>query len=714
MKKLLFCLLLGTYIQSVSAVEGMWIPTLLKKYNIEEMQKMGFKLSADDIYDINHARMKDAVVLFGSGCTGEVISADGLLITNHHCGFGQIQKHSTLAHDYLTDGFWAKNRSEELANPGLSVQFMVKMEEVTSEVMKGIKEGMEDETVKSTVASNIESIKKIYSGKSNYLVDVKPLFYGNQYFAYVYEVFRDVRLVGAPPVTIGKFGGDTDNWVWPRHTGDFSLFRIYANKENKPAAYSPNNVPYHPKKFFPINLKGFKEGDFTMVFGFPGTTQEYLPSQGVKLLIEKSNPKKVEVRTAKLSIMEKQMAGNPKVRIQYASKYANVANSWKKWQGEAKGLIRLHAVERKQQEEQMFAKWVSKDPLREKKYGHLLTDFEEFYKEISDYQIPYDLYNECILRGSDIFGLISRFDLMAQAISDTSKFGKQKKLTAEYLPTYLKDYDAATDELILPALMKIYIERVDPKYLPDEINQQIKNLKSDTYVESIYKKSIFSDSLKVKSLLAGFEPKTLKKLQKDKLYSLFSSITKYYTKNIDPAFQKISNSILKTQKAYMAAILEMKEGQRLMADANLTLRVTYGKIEGFEPTDGVYYQYFTTLKGIMEKENPNVEDYAVPVKLKLLYQRKDYGDYINSTGEVPVAFCSSNHTTGGNSGSPVINANGELIGVNFDRCWEGTMSDVLFDPERCRNIALDIRYALFVIDKFAGAGYLLNEMTLIK
>jgi hypothetical protein len=714
MKKIFVTLTFFLFVNTIFAVEGMWIPTLLKKFNIEEMQKMGFKLTAADIYDVNHASMKDAVVLFGSGCTGEVISGDGLLITNHHCGFGQIQKHSTLAHDYLTDGFWAKSKSEELSNPGLTVQFLVRMDEVTADILKGVMEDMSDEAVKKQISSNIEAVKKTYAAQSNNLVDIKPLYYGNQYFAYVYEVFRDVRLVGAPPVSIGKFGGDTDNWVWPRHTGDFSLFRIYADKNNKPAAYSPNNVPYHPKKFFPINLKGINEGDFTMVFGFPGTTQEYLPSQAVQLLIEKSNPNKVDVRTTKLSILEKQMSKDPRVRIQYASKYAGVSNAWKKWQGETKGLVRLKAVDKKIEEEQLFTKWVNQNSDRAKKYGHLLADFGKFYSELSELQIPNDLYNEAILRGSDAMNLISRFDLLAQAADDTAKFNKQKKALSEFLPGYLKDYDQETDALILPALLKTYIERVDPKYLPEKLTKERSELTKVAVIQAIYRNSIFSDSSAVKSLLGNFDPKAIKKMKKDKLYSLYSTISDYYTKNIDPAYQKISLSILRTQKEYMAAILEMKQDQRLMADANLTLRVTYGKVEGFEPMDGVYYQYFTTLKGIIEKENPNIDDYVVPQKLKSLYQSKDYGSYTNATGEVPVAFCASNHTTGGNSGSPVINANGELIGVNFDRCWEGTMSDVLFDPERCRNIALDIRYALFIIDKFAGAGYLLKEMNLIK
>ncbi len=692
----------------------MWIPTLLKKYNIGEMQKMGFKLTAEDIYDVNHASLKDAVVLFGSGCTGEVISGDGLLITNHHCGFGQIQKHSSLEHDYLTDGFWAKNRSEELTNPGLTVQFLVRMDDVTEDVLKGAKDDMEDNELKKLIAVNIEAVKKNCKGKSEYVVDVKPLFYGNQYFAYVYEVFRDIRLVGAPPASIGKFGGDTDNWVWPRHTGDFSLFRIYANKENKPAPYSPENVPYHPKKFLPVNISGIKPGDFTMVFGFPGTTQEYLPSQAIQLLIEKSNPNKVDVRTAKLDILDKQMSVSPKVRIQYASKAAGLSNAWKKWQGETKGLIRLNAIETKQKEEALFSQWVSRNTEREKKYGQLLADFSRYYSELSEYQAAYDLYNEAILRGTDASLLISRFDQMTQNISDTAKFRKLKRALTDYLPGYLKDYDYETDAIVMPAMLKMYVTRVDSKHLPDKIVSQKSDLSNSSYVQTLYKKSIFSDTLKIKSLLKNFDSKALRKLKKDKLYQLYTTISEYYTNTTEPAWQKLNQSILKTQKAYMAAILEMKKDQRLMADANLTLRVTYGKIEGYEPKDGVYYQPFTTLTGVMEKQDPNNPDYFVPEKLKTLYLNKDFGDYTNSAGDVPIAFCASNHTTGGNSGSPVINSNGELIGVNFDRCWEGTMSDVLFDPERCRNISLDMRYVLFIIDKFAGAGYLLNEMKISK
>ncbi len=714
MKKIIVLLILLLFLKNTYAVEGMWIPTLLKKYNMEEMQKMGFKLSAEDIYDVNHASMKDAVVLFGAGCTGEMISGDGLLITNHHCGFGAIQKHSSLSHDYLSDGFWAKNRGEELTNPGLSVQFLVRMDEVTDQVMKGITNDMEDEKVKKMVAANTEAIKKSLAGPNNYVVDVKPLFYGNQYFAYVYEVFKDVRLVGAPPVSIGKFGGDTDNWVWPRHTGDFSLFRVYAGKNNRPAAYAADNVPYHPKKFFSINLKGIKEGDFTMVFGFPGTTQEYLPSQAVRLLVEKSNPNKVQVRTAKLYILEKQMAKDPRVRIQYASKYAGVSNAWKKWQGETKGLLRLHAVERKQSEEVEFAKWVSQDKERARKYGTILDDFKKYYTDLSDIQIAYDLYNESILRGPDVFGLISRFYVLSQATKDSAKYNGLKKALTEFLPGYFKDYDGTTDQMILPALLKIYLDKVDAQYLPGSVNSQKIKLTNSSFVQSIYQKSLFSDSLKVKMLFSEFSEKSLKKLQRDKLFQLFATIAGFYNQNIDPKYLKISQGILKTQKVYMAAIQEMRKDQRLSADANLTLRVTYGKIEGYEPMDGVYYEYFTTLKGMIGKQDPNVADYFVPAKLKQLYQTKDYGSYTNSTGEVPVAFCASNHTTGGNSGSPVLNANGELIGVNFDRCWEGTMSDVLFDPERCRNIALDIRYALFIVDKYAGAGYLLEEMKLIR
>ena len=713
LRQLIIVLVLISVVTNLWAKEGMWIPTLLQKYNIEEMSSMGFKLSVEDVYSINNASLKDAVVLFGGGCTGGVISADGLLITNHHCGFGQIQEHSSVEHDYLTNGFWAMNRSEELTNPGLTVQFLVKMEDVTAKILKNVTDKMEQSARLDTIQKNSEKIKKEYIKGTGYSADIKPLFNGNQYFIYIYEVYKDIRLVGAPPVAIGKFGGDTDNWVWPRHTGDFSLFRIYAGKDNKPAAYSPENVPYKPKKFFSINLKGLKEGDFTMVFGYPGTTQRYIPSQAVNLIMNQSDPTKVAIRTVKLNIWDARMKTDPKIRIQYAGKYVSASNSWKKWQGEVKGLQRMDAVNVKKAGEAEFKKWVAVEPERIKKYGTILPDFEKLYAEYLPYLTANDYYTECIQRGSDIFTLIARFEQLETA-KDEEQQQKEIKKLKEYLIGYFKDYDKTTDELVWSALMKIYITKVDPKFMPEKLIGQIPNILKDNYLTMIYGKSLLNDSIKINKILNNFGRKSIKRLQNDKVYALFKMIRQYYRDNVDVIFKDLYSDINVVQKKYTAAILEMNEGTRIMADANLTLRVGYGKIEGYKPADGVTFKCFSTLKGIIEKDNPDIYDYNVPESLRKLYINRDFGQYVNDSGEVPIAFCASNHTTGGNSGSPVVNANGELIGLNFDRAWEGTMSDIVYDPDHCRNIALDMRYALFIIDKFAGAGYLLKEMEIVK
>lgn len=694
------------------AREGMWIPTLLNKYNIEEMKQMGFRLTAEDIYSVNQASMKDAVVLFGSGCTGELISGDGLLITNHHCGFDAIQNHSTVEHDYLTNGFWAKTRQEELPNGDLSVRFLSRMEDVTTEIMAGTENKPKD-SVSVIINRNTKKIALRASEKGRYEATVQPLFYGNQYFLYVYEVFSDVRLVGAPPSAVGKFGGDTDNWMWPRHTGDFSYFRIYANKDNQPAKYSPDNVPYKPKKFFKISIKGIQENDFTLVFGYPGKTQEYLPSQAIQQIMQQGDPDKIKIRDIKLGILAADMDKDTKVRIQYAAKYANTSNAWKKWQGEVKGLKRLNAVDQKQKFEQQFKSWVESSADRKSRYTEVLPNFEKLYTQNAVYAKAFDYYNEIVQRGTDIFSIVSLFDAL-KPIWATAKPEDQQKIRKNILlkiEEYFNEYNQSTDEKVFSALLSLYAKDVDPKFLPDDFKKLMEKITPEDLIGKVYRKSVFSNHDKLIKLAATLNAKTFSALSKDPVYSMFVGLKKQFDEKVNPNYLAVQKQLDENMKAYVAGIMEMQQDKAMWPDANKTLRVSYGKVEGFEPMDGVSYMYFSTIDGIMQKDNPKIYDYNVPQKLRDLYQQKDYGRY-GQNGNLNVCFTASNHTTGGNSGSPVIDANGNLIGVNFDRCWEGTMSDLMFDPDRCRNIILDIRYALFITDKLSGAGYLLNEMSI--
>ena len=692
--------------------EGMWIPTLLEKYNIEEMKQMGFKLSAEDIYSVNHASMKDAVVLFGTGCTAELISGDGLFITNHHCGYDAIQNHSSLEHDYLTNGFWAKSRQEELTNPGLTARILNRMEDVTSLVLNGTNDKPAD-SLQTIITRNTKKIAKQAAENDRYEAIVQPLFNGNQYFLYVYEVFADVRLVGAPPSSIGKVGGDTDNWMWPRHTGDFSLFRIYANKDNQPAKYSPDNVPYKPKKFFKISLKGVHANDFTMVFGYPGKTQEYLPAIAIKQIMEQGDPDKIAIRDLKLNVLSADMERDREIRIQYSAKYAATSNAWKKWQGEIKGLRRLNAIETKLQFEKDFATWVNASDERKKQFGEVLPTLENLYKQLAPYTKANDFYTEIVQRGTDIFSIISTFEAIESKWNSMPEADQQKiqKGIRQRLADYFNEYNKSTDEKVFVSLIDYYARHADPAYLPEDFKSLMKNTGREELAK-LYENSVFANQPALTNLAMNINSKTFKKLNKDRMFVMFKSLKSNYEKTVEPTFNSLQKQIDSTMKTYIAAIMEMKQGHPLWPDANKTLRVAYGKVEGYEPMDGASYDYYTTIDGIIEKDNPNIYDYNIPQVLRDLYAKKDYGRYAEN-GQLHVCFLASNHTTGGNSGSPVLDADGNLIGVNFDRCWEGTMSDLMFDPDRCRNIILDIRYALFVTDKVGGAGYLLNEMQIV-
>jgi hypothetical protein len=719
-KLLIFCLLLTTlFTPSLLADEGMWIPLLIEKYNIRLMQEKGFKLSAEDIYSVNKACMKDAVVLFGGGCTGEVISPDGLMITNHHCGYGQIQKHSSLDHDYLTNGFWAMSKEEELPNPGLSVTFLKRMEDVTDKVLTGITDTTAGIRREKLLASNIEAIIKTATEGTGYSGMVRPFYMGKQYFLFVNEIFRDVRLVGAPPSAIGKFGGETDNWIWPRHTGDFSLFRIYADKDNKPADYSKANVPYKPIYHFPISLKGIKEGDFTMVFGYPGTTVEYVPSYHIDMVKNYINPGMIAIRTKKIDIMEAAMKTDPLIRIQYSAKKAGLANSWKKWIGENLGLEKMNTIGKKQEFEKRITEWINADQSRVARYGNVLPEYKVLYDSLRVYNFVNSYTNDVFFSGTAEvinFSLVMRsLAEMVKNNDDAGKIQAAKNSILESGRNFFRNYNQATDKKLFIAVMELYKDNLDIKWQVPEYIRLNNSCKGNfsAIADKLYKQSPFTDEVKFGKFVTEFSKKDVSTLNKDPFFQLASGATEFLSGNIRPELLKLIGTQQRLNRNYMNIQMEFDTNRTFYPDANLTLRLTYGTVQGYNPKDAVRYTCYTTLNGIIEKDNPEIYDYDVPAKLKELYKAKDYGRYVQD-GEVPVCFIANNHTSGGNSGSPVINADGQLIGVNFDRAWEGVASDMSFNPALSRNISLDIRYALFIIDKFAGAGYLLKEMTIVE
>ncbi|MBK7626203.1 MAG: S46 family peptidase [Bacteroidales bacterium] len=711
-------LFFGVFINAgLRADEGMWIPILIEKYNIKLMQEKGFKLSAEDIYSVNKACMKDAVLIFGGGCTGEIISGEGLLITNHHCGYGQIQEHSSLENDYLRNGFWAMSRKEELTNPGLTVTILKRMEDVTTSVLNGVTDAMDQTERENLINKNISEIQKKAVEGTGYRARITPFYMGNQYFLFVNETFRDIRLVGAPPSAIGKFGGETDNWIWPRHTGDFSIFRIYANKNNQPADYSNENVPYKPAYFFPISIKGVKEGDFTMVFGYPGSTSQYVPSYHIDMVKNFINPKIIDIRTKKIEIMEAAMNTDPLIRIQYSAKKSGIANSWKKWQGEIMGLDKMNTIETKKDYETKFAKWVEEDASRSAKYGMILPSYKDLYDAMKEYTLVNNYTNE-VFSGAEVISMARSIKVLSDIIENNSSeeivnAAKTNLLTSA--KDFFKDYNMNTDKKIFVAVMKMYGETLGQKWLIPEYVKLRNSCKGDfeAATEELYSKSVFADEAKFISFVKAFNKSSVAKVKKDQFYVLAMGVTDFMSKNVRGELARLNAEIQKLNKLYMTAQMEFDKERIFYPDANFTLRVTFGQVGGYKSKDAVYYTHYTTLKGIIEKDNPEIFDYDVPDKLKELYAKKDFGRYTQD-GEVPVCFIANNHTTGGNSGSPVLNADGQLIGVNFDRAWEGVASDMAFNPDQSRNISLDIRYALFIIDKFAGAGYLLNEMKIVE
>ncbi|MCB0804263.1 MAG: S46 family peptidase [Bacteroidales bacterium] len=709
-----FALLIGIK-TTVKADEGMWVPLFIESLNYQEMKEMGLKLTADQIYSTNHSSLKDAIAIFGRGCTSEVISDQGLLLTNHHCGYGQIQAHSSVEHDYLTEGFWAESMEDELPNPGLTATFLIRIEDVTAKVLNEVNDDMTEEERYEKIRSASDELKTQATDGTHYNAMVRSFFEGNEYYMFVYETYNDVRLVGAPPSSVGKYGADTDNWMWPRHTGDFSIFRIYTDKDGNPAEYSEDNIPLKPRHFLPVSIAGVEKGDFAMIMGYPGSTQRYLTSWGVKMALDISNQTVVDVRDKKLKIMMEDMQADPAVRIKYASKYARTSNYWKYFIGQTKGLKRLKVYDKKKALEEDFRNWVGQNAQREEKYGEALDLIASAYDQISKYEKVRIYQREAIMRGSEIIGFAADFSDLKRMLGEDTE---QEKIDAEIQKLkeeavdYFKDYNLPTDKKLLAAMMEMYHKNIPADQQPDYLKEINKKYKGDydTYAEKVFDKSVFTS---LESVNAFLDSPSAKKIDKDPAYEAAKAFNNFYVQELRPQTLDAYDKLDKGNRLFVAGLREMQPDKKFYPDANFTMRLTYGQVLDYYPADAVHYNYYTTLEGVMEKEDPNNWEFVVPEKLKELYNEKDYGPY--GEGDVmKVCFLTNHDITGGNSGSPVINGRGELIGLAFDGNWEAMSGDIAFEPELQRTINVDIRYVLFIIDKYAGAKRLIDEMKIVK
>ncbi len=714
--KRLASLLLGIallFSLSAKADEGMWLLPLIQKLNIGKMTELGLQLSAEDIYSVNHSSVKDAILIFGGGCTAEVVSPQGLVLTNHHCGYGSIQSHSTVEHDYLTDGFWAMSKGEELVNPGLSVTFLDYLEDVTARINAVLTDGMSETDRSAAIRDESKKIQSEVKTDEFHSARVSSYFGGNQFYLLVYTQYRDVRLVGAPPSSVGKFGADTDNWMWPRQTGDFSVFRIYMSPDGNPANYAAENIPLKPKHYLPVSVKGVKEGDFTMILGYPGRTTRYRTSYEVEEDLKYLHPNRIKIRNAKQEIMLADMLADQKVKIQYSSKYSGSTNSYKKSIGESAGLKKLKVAERKKELEDEFTKWIAQDPGLQKKYGEALNLIKNSIEGRAPYINVSQYYQECFQGGSEILGLAGQ---LGGAISrlltdekDPVKIQESARKIKSNLGAFFKDYNKPTDQKVTVAMFEIFGKDIEEQYKPDIFQLIHKKFKGSgvQFSAKMFGTSIFCDQAKLEAFL---DNPSLKVLDKDLAYIASISVNKKRSE-LRSEIEKYSTDLAKGQRLWIDGLMKMQQDRAFYPDANSSMRLSFGNVKSYEPMDAVHYKYYTTLDGVMQKEVPGDWEFDVPAKLKELYKAKDYGIY-GEGGVMKICFISNDDITGGNSGSPVLNAKGELLGLAFDGNWEALSGDVAFEPDLSRTISVDIRFVLFIMDKYAGAKHLVDEMTL--